>query len=81
MADVFDYLQWRGDLSFSQDPPNEVDALIFSGLSYIQHSGGVEANPYEAVPLTEAATAFFELPDYENRVRVKNDLVRQTLEG
>ena len=36
MADMFDYLKWRGDLTFSQDPPNEVDALIFSGLSYIR---------------------------------------------
>ena len=74
MADVFDYLRWRGDLTFSQDPPNEVDALIFSGLSYIQYSGRVEENPYDAVPLVEAATAFFELPDCEDRVRVKNDL-------
>ncbi len=29
-----DYLDWRGDLSFSASPFNEVDALIFSWLSY-----------------------------------------------
>ena len=36
MANVFDYLKWRGDLSFSQDPPNEVDALILSLISYYE---------------------------------------------
>ena len=29
MGNIFDYLTWRGDLSFSQDPVNPVDALIF----------------------------------------------------
>ena len=74
MANIFDYLQWRGDLTFSQDPPNEVDALIFSGLSYVGHSGRVEAQPYDPMPLQEAAAAFLELYDCEDRVRVKNDL-------
>ena len=31
---MLDYLEWRGDLSFTTDPFNEVDALIFSWLSY-----------------------------------------------
>lgn len=35
MCNVLDYLYWRGDLSFEQDPLNEVDALIFSEFSYI----------------------------------------------
>jgi len=35
MADVFEYLSWRGDLSFKQDPINEVDYLVLSRLSYL----------------------------------------------
>lgn len=35
MYDVLSYLYWRGDLSFEQDPLNEIDALIFSEFSYI----------------------------------------------
>ena len=35
MSDVHDYIYWRGDLSFEQDPLNEIDALIFSEFSYI----------------------------------------------
>lgn len=38
MSDVHDYLYWRGDLSFEQDPLNEIDALIFSEFSYIDFS-------------------------------------------
>lgn len=34
-ATVFDYLMWRGDLSFSQDGFNEVDNLILCIISYI----------------------------------------------
>ena len=35
MADVFDYLAWRGDLDFSVMPPNEGDRLILSMLSFM----------------------------------------------
>lgn len=34
MSNMLDYLKWRGDLTFSVDPFNEVDNLIFSILSY-----------------------------------------------
>ena len=74
MADVFDYLKWRGDLSFTQDPPNEVDALIFSALSYINYGGSVEEHPDVPVTLREAAEDFFALEDHEQYIRVKNDL-------
>ncbi len=34
-ATVFDYLRWRGDLTFAQDGFNEVDNLILCIISYI----------------------------------------------
>lgn len=34
MADIFDYIKWRGDLNFNQDPFNEVDSAILSQLVY-----------------------------------------------
>lgn len=74
MATVFDYITWRGDLSFTQDPPNAVDALIFSALSYIRYGGAVEENPNKPILLRDAADAYFLLEDSESRVRVKNDL-------
>ncbi len=35
---VFDYLEWRGDLSFKESEFNEVDALILTILSYLDYS-------------------------------------------
>lgn len=74
MANIFDYIKWRGDLTFTQDPPNSVDALIFSALSYICYGGRAEAEPEKPLPLKEAAEEYFALEDYESRCRVKNDL-------
>ena len=39
MTNILDYIRWRGDLSFSQDPPNAIDSLIFSYLVYIRFPG------------------------------------------
>lgn len=36
MSNVLDYVKWRGDLSFTQDPPNAVDSVIFSYLVYMK---------------------------------------------
>jgi len=40
---ILTYLKWRGDLSFSQVPFNEVDGLILSELSYIAWEKGIES--------------------------------------
>lgn len=74
MADLFDYLAWRGDLTFEQDPPNGVDALVFSSLAYLHYGGSVSKGPNNPITLREAAADFFALPDQEERIRVKNDL-------
>ena len=57
MANVFDYLQWRGDLLFSQDGFHTADALILSRLSYIRLDGILGEN--ESVTLRQAAEQFF----------------------
>ena len=74
MANIFDYLKWRGDLTFTQDPPNAVDALVFSSLSYIQFHGMVEALPQVPVRLKDAAEEFFAQDDYESCCRIPKDL-------
>ena len=74
MADLFDYLLWRGDLSFAQVPPNAVDALIFSALSYIRFGADVESSPDTPILLSKAFEDLTSLPDFEDRIRVKKDL-------
>ena len=73
MADIFDYLLWRGDLGMDAVPPNPVDTLILSELSYIGLEGLVPGDFLHPVPLKVAAEAFLALPDREDRVRTKKD--------
>ena len=62
MANLYDYLDWRGDLTFAQSPLNEVDSLIFSWIAYVEWDG-VLPPPGEGVPLSlkEAAQRYFEI--------------------
>lgn len=71
MANVFDYLQWRGDLLFSQDAFNTVDAVILSRLSYIKFDGIFGEN--DAVALKDAAKAFFSEQNRRDEVLWKGD--------
>lgn len=68
-----DYLRWRGDLLFRQDPPNAVDSLIFSSLAYLRLEGRPTEEPYTPIALPELAEEFFALPDYKLRGRSQND--------
>ena len=74
MEDLFDYLRWRGDLTFTQAPPNAVDALIFSALSYLSLGGSVESQPEDPITLLEASEEFFQMEDAHERCRIKIDL-------
>lgn len=47
MANVVDYLHWRGDLTFENDPFNNVDNLILSILSYLGFGGVVPSERSE----------------------------------
>ena len=39
MANIVDYIQWRGDLNLEQSPFCEVDALILSYFAYVNLDG------------------------------------------
>ena len=55
MSNVFDYIAWRGDLSFAQSPFNEADSLILCRLSYIPFDGIAPADFHETISLADAA--------------------------
>ena len=74
MADMFDYLKWRGDILFSQVPLNNVDALIFSSLAYVQYDGIITEDKMQFKTLRETAAQLFAMPDAQTRCRVPNDL-------
>ena len=62
MANLFDYLAWRGDLSFSRSPFSPVDGLILSALSYVHLDGLVPPGPEAPVLLGRAAENYLALP-------------------
>ena len=66
MANIRDYLHFRGDLSLLQDPFNEVDGLILSEISYIDYSGIVKEEPDRRVGFEEATEAFFDGKDQKD---------------
>ncbi|MBQ3193409.1 MAG: DUF2974 domain-containing protein [Oscillospiraceae bacterium] len=74
MANILDYVKWRGDLTFTQDGVNAVDALVFSALSYICYGCRVQGEPDTPVVLKDAAESYFALENHEERCRVKHDL-------
>ncbi len=67
MADFFDYLSWRGDLSFSASPFNDVDALIFCQLSYANFDGLIPESFDKSISLHHLVRKFREDADFEKR--------------
>lgn len=58
MGTLYEYLDWRGDLSFQEAPLNEVDNLIFSLISYLDFMGIVPRTQGESsVPIRAAVNA------------------------
>ena len=74
MASMQEYLLWRGDIRFSQLPPNPADMLIFSTLSYIDLGGIVSSDLRLSAPLRTVAKTFLALSDARQRCRVEEDL-------
>lgn len=73
MPDIFDYIKWRGDLSFQSDPPNEIDALVFSGLAYICYGATLSADTSACATLREAAQEILSSPDALSRALIRKD--------
>ena len=60
MANMFDYLDWRGDIPMFVDGFNEVDNLILSEIAYVDFEGVLPeraAGP-QSVELTQASERY-----------------------
>lgn len=58
MATLFDYIDWRGDLTFEQAELNEVDNLILSMIAYVDFDGVVPSSFEEAPTLLTAGRKY-----------------------
>ncbi|MBQ2470624.1 MAG: DUF2974 domain-containing protein [Ruminococcus sp.] len=59
MNNLFDYLSWRGDLSFAADGFNDIDAVILSRLSYLPFDGIVSEDLHTTITVSQAADRMF----------------------
>ena len=81
MGTVYDYLTWRGDLSFRAAPFCEVDSLILSMFAYLDMQGIVPAPGEEGeISVWDASNAFIErYPDPKKTkmgVLIPKDIVK-----
>ncbi|MBP7185309.1 MAG: DUF2974 domain-containing protein [Ruminococcus sp.] len=58
MANIIDYLKWRGDIPFSVDPFNEVDALILCQFEYIKLDNCVSESLSDKITVAEAFSRY-----------------------
>jgi hypothetical protein len=59
MANIFDYLSWRGDLTFEHSPFNPVDNIILSQLVYLSFDGIVPGPDKDGgITLAQAADIY-----------------------
>ena len=70
MPNIFDYLEWRGDVPFDVDPFNDVDNLILSELAYTVFDGSVPDSGVK-VPLGKVRNSF--LRTHERSLLEKSD--------
>ena len=74
MANMLDYINWRGDLTFEQSPFNLVDNLILSCLSYVVMDGIVGGfDSATGVTVKELADSFEQLSKDEKNLRDPKD--------
>lgn len=66
-TNFFDYLDWRGDLSFDEAPFCEVDAVILSQIMYINLSDIVLSSFNDKITFKQAVERFVDLSDYAKR--------------
>ena len=73
MANLFDYLDWRGDLPFSAAPLNPVDGILLARLSYLPFELFSRPLGREAAPLWEVAAELSARADFSSRVLRRSD--------
>ncbi len=74
MANIHDYLHWRGDLTTAQAPFNEVDALILAKLAYIPFEEIRLRRGSLPIAIGNAAKELLSQPGIEKHVHFDDDV-------
>lgn len=68
MSDIFDYFNWRGDLTIDKDGFNNVDALILSRISSLPFDNIVPKEFDRSITIYEAANLMFSNDEYKKHI-------------
>lgn len=71
MANIVDYIKWRGDITFKNAKYNEIDSLIFARISYFPFERLITTN--EKMTIETLANNFSKLGDDQNKVLWPDD--------
>jgi hypothetical protein len=74
MANLFDYISWRGDLKFDRFPFNPVDNIIFSQLSYLPMDGIVPGPQDSGCVTIKELAVKYAIMQQENPSGLSNDI-------
>ena len=70
MSDLFDYLEWRGDLTFEQSAFCKIDALLLAQISYLKFHEIVPPDFDNQIELSDLAQKFKSSSDFAFRTRL-----------
>ena len=70
MSDLFDYLEWRGDLTFEQSEFCKIDALFLAQISYLKFHEIVPPDFNNQIELSDLAQKFKSSSDFAFRTRL-----------
>lgn len=74
MANIHDYLLWRGDLTLEKDNFNEIDVLVLAELTYLPFEKLSLKVMSAPISIREATLYLLALPDIEESVHLKDDI-------
>lgn len=77
--DLIDYVEWRGDLTFSKSAFCDVDALVLCQLSYLNFDGLLSSGFSNKIFLRDLWTIFKGSKDFERRSDLGALISRQTV--
>ena len=72
MANIIDYLNWRGDITFDERPINDVDNIILATFSYLDLTGIVPPPKSGSVSFAHACQAVLEDTGGDVDLRVRS---------
>ncbi len=72
MSNIFDYLQWRGDLTLEQSEFNEIDNLILARFSYLPFDKLIKEN--ECVSIEELSKRYKNTDIKQEEILWKDDV-------